>query len=177
LFELFIELGILTGIIVSTIYMAEARPVSRAVGGFIVLNMFLAILYLYLNCPYLAGIQVVIYTGAVAGLFLLAMSLTRPETPEERQEIRIIAQFLPISIIGFIIFLLGYFYYPFVPGFLPDSVSIVMERLSFNISELGSVIANYLWNIRGFDLLVQAFLVVAISAGLSHFFKKEGGEE
>jgi len=84
--DLLVEIGLIIGILISAIYIAEAKPISRAVGGFILFSVLVAILFLYLGFPFLAAFQVTIYAGAVSGLFLLAMSIARPELPEEEVE-------------------------------------------------------------------------------------------
>jgi len=83
---LIFELFIICVIIASAIYVAEARPVSRAVGGFMLFSMFVAILFLYLGYPFLAAFQATIYAGAISSLMLLYLSITKAEVVEMVEE-------------------------------------------------------------------------------------------
>ena len=78
-----LELGSIIVVIIAAIYTAEAKPVSRAIGGFMLLSLFLGLLYLFLGAPIVAAFQVTIYSGAVSGLLLLAISLTKEEIMKE----------------------------------------------------------------------------------------------
>ena len=173
MFDLIVEIGLIIGILASAIYVAEAKPISRAIGGFIIFSVLVAILYLYLNCPYLAGSQIAIYTGAVAGLMLLGMSITRPEYPEEEGGNKVLLGFVIASVLTLISFIVVYYSYPYAPGITPGVISEVLARAQIGFGELERFLANYLWNYRGFDVIFQAVMVIAIAAGLSHFFKEE----
>ena len=81
-----LELGSIIVVIIAAIYTAEAKPVSRAIGGFMLLSLFLGLLYLFLGAPIVAAFQVTIYSGAVSGLLLLAISLTKEEIMKEEME-------------------------------------------------------------------------------------------
>ncbi|MGQ4891525.1 MAG: NADH-quinone oxidoreductase subunit J [Candidatus Njordarchaeia archaeon] len=81
-----LELGSIIAIIIAAIYTAEAKPVSRSIGGFMLLSLFIGFLYLLLDAPIVAAFQVTIYSGAVAGLLLLAISLTKEEIMKEEEK-------------------------------------------------------------------------------------------
>jgi len=168
-----IEILILIGIIASAIYVAEARPISRAVGGFVLFSVLVAILYLYLNCTYLAGAQIAIYTGAVVGLLLLGMSITRLEVPEEPQYRMSIKGLFSASLVAVITFSFIFFYFNYVPSVPADMLSQLIERTKFGLENLEGILADHLWKYRGLDIMMQAIIVIGVAAGLSHFFKKE----
>ncbi|MHA1617247.1 MAG: hypothetical protein ACTSX9_08095 [Candidatus Njordarchaeales archaeon] len=84
--EMILEVFIIIAILVAAIYVAEASPVSRAVGGFMLFSMLVAILFLYLGYPYLAAFQATIYAGAVSSLLLLYLSITKAEVIEVEEE-------------------------------------------------------------------------------------------
>lgn len=172
-FDLIVELGLIIGIFVSALYVAEAKPISRAVGGFVVFSVLVAILYLYLGAPYLAGAQIAIYTGAVTGLLLLAMSITKPEIPEEKADIKMIMGLIVVGIIAFIVGWLVYYSYPYIPGVTTEVLQKVLTRINELSKGLEFVLSDYLWNYRGIDILLQGVMVLAIAAGLSHFFRRE----
>ena len=77
-----LEIIVFVGVIISAIYTAEAKPISHAIGGFMLLSFFIAMLYLVLNAPVIAAFQIAVYSGAVTGLFLLAMNLTKEPVEE-----------------------------------------------------------------------------------------------
>jgi len=81
-----LELALFIGIIIAALYTAEARPISRAIGGFMVLSTFIGFLYLFLYAPYVAAFQIAVYVGAVTVLMLLAISVTKGESLEEEKE-------------------------------------------------------------------------------------------
>ncbi len=176
-FDLIIELGLIIGIFTSAIYVAEARPISRAVGGFILFSVLVAILYLYLGAPYLAGSQIAIYTGAVTGLLLLAMSITKPELPEEKADLKMLLGLLGVGVTAFIVAWVVLYGYPYSPGITSDAITSVLSRVSEVEKGLEIALSNYLWNYRGIDILIQGVLVIGIAAGLSHFFKREVKKE
>ncbi len=173
--DLIVELGLVIGIIATAIYVAEARPISRAIGGFILFSVLIAILYLYINCPYLAGAQIAIYSGAVTGLFLLAMSITKPETPEDEAKARswVIAGYLIAGFVIFIAFFLTMHYYMYTPGISTEIVDTVVNRANIALMDLEKILSDYLWNYRGIDVLMQGVIVIAVAAGLANFFKRE----
>ena len=84
--SLILEIFLIIVIVVAAIYVAEASPISRAVGGFMIFSMFIAILFLYLGYPLLAAFQVAIYSGAVSSLLLLSLSIMKVEVVEEEKE-------------------------------------------------------------------------------------------
>ncbi len=176
-FDLIVEFGLVVGIFISAIYVAEARPISRAVGGFIVFSVLVAILYLYLGAPYIAGSQIAIYTGAVTGLLLLAMSITKPEIPEERPDLKMFLGLVSVGVISFIVGWLVLYGYPYVPGITYEAVYGVLSRLGELGKGLEITLSNYLWNYRGIDILLQGVMVIGIATGLSHFFRREVKKE
>lgn len=176
-FDLIVETGLVVGIFLSAIYVAEAKPISRAVGGFIAFSVLVAILYLYLGAPYLAGSQIAIYTGAVTGLLLLAMSITKLEILEEKTDLKMLLGLIGVGVISFIVALLVFYDYSYVPGISPEAISDLSSRLSELERGLEVTLSNYLWNYRGIDALLQGIMVVGIAAGLSHFFKREVKKE
>ena len=173
MFDLIIEICLIIGILASAVYVAEAKPISRAIGGFILFSVLVAILYLYLNCPYLAGSQITIYTGAVAGLMLLGMSITKPEYLGEKRENKVLLGFIIAGALIFVSFITVYYSSPYAPGITSEVISEVLARAQMDFGKLEKFLANYLWNYRGFDVIFQAVMVIAIAAGLSHFFKEE----
>ena len=176
-FDLIVELGLVVGIFISAIYVAEARPISRAVGGFIVFSVLVAILYLYLGAPYLAGSQIAIYTGAVTGLLLLAMSITKPEVPEEKPDLKMLLGLVSAGVISFIVAWFVFYGYSYTPGISHEVISNLLSRLNELEKGLEITLSNYLWNYRGIDILLQGVMVIGVAAGLSHFFRREVKKE
>ena len=80
---LILEYVVFVGILVSAVYTAESKPISHSIGGFMLLSFLIAVLYILLGAPVVGAFQMAIYSGAVTGLFLLAMNLTREPVEEE----------------------------------------------------------------------------------------------
>ena len=81
------------------------------------------------------------------------------------------------AIIAILVFVATYYYLPFQPlsntSIIPDWATRILP----NNQALLKGLSSFLWVQRGFDLIIQAILVLAMAAGLSIFFGKEAGGE
>ncbi len=82
-----------------------------------------------------------------------------------------------VGIIILTVFLAVYYYLPYMPlkdfSKIPDWGSRVITSRNM----LARKVPEFLWASRGFDILIQATLVVAMAAGMAIFFGKEAGGE
>ena len=72
-------LGVGAIVIVSALFVVTARNLVHAALWLIVTLFGVAVLYALLNAGFLAIVQIVIYIGAIAILFIFAVMLTRKE--------------------------------------------------------------------------------------------------
>ena len=81
------------------------------------------------------------------------------------------------SIVTFLVFLTVYYYAPYTPLEDPSAISDWDARIVTNLQALSKKLPEFLWSLRGFDIIIQAVLVVAMAAGIAIFFGKEAGGE
>ncbi|MHA1617246.1 MAG: hypothetical protein ACTSX9_08090 [Candidatus Njordarchaeales archaeon] len=81
------------------------------------------------------------------------------------------------GVIAIIVFLSVYYYMPYTPIANPSAIPDWNTRIITSLQALSQKLPEFLWFLRGFDIIIQAILVVAMAAGMAIFFGKEAGGE
>jgi NADH-quinone oxidoreductase subunit J len=156
---LFLLVGML--ILGSALMVVTTRKLLHAALWLVAALFGVAILYAILQAGFLAVVQVVVYIGAIAILFIFAVMLTRKEMRDQGQQTRSnwwIPALLGILILGGLVFLvLG------APGF--DRLPIVLPEGLDTIRSLGTALVSpdaYVLPFEAASVLLLAALVGAV---------------
>ncbi len=84
--DLIVLFAILGAMIIAAILAAELRNLTYSVASFAIMGLMGGFLFMYLNSPYIAAVQVLVYAGVISVLVLAVISLTRGEEDEEEQQ-------------------------------------------------------------------------------------------
>jgi NADH-quinone oxidoreductase subunit J len=156
---LFLLIGVL--ILGSALMVVTTRKLLHAALWLVAALFGVAILYAILQAGFLAVVQVVVYIGAIAILFIFAVMLTRKEMRDHGQQTRSnwwIPALLGLLILGGLVFLvLG------VPGV--DRLPIALPEGLDTIRSLGTALVSpdaYVLPFEAASVLLLAALVGAV---------------
>ncbi|MEM0075197.1 MAG: NADH-quinone oxidoreductase subunit J [Nitrososphaerota archaeon] len=145
---------------VAAILALEAR---RMVYGAISLALFfagLSLFFFYLDLPYLAVFQLIVYVGAIAVLIMFTVMIVgEKETKEGRLSLLLLGVLGFITIVGSFVFAIEYF----------SSLPVAQTAPSFNFIDLSkAVVSQY-----GLLLIVLACLLTASAYGAITLARRE----
>ena len=151
-----------------------SRSLVRALVALIIVMFGVAGMYLLLNAPFIALMQLLIYVGAVAVLVFFAIMLVRDPRAQQRwpgTPLRKLALALPAAALPSLLLLWTWLIDP--PSFLPDPANPRLPALPVEVpvAELGrGLMQDYL---VAFEL-ISVVLFVAMSAAVLLAFKPRG---
>lgn len=144
----------------------EFRNLLRAILSFAGGNVALSAILYMLGAPLLAVFQLLIYAGAVTILFLVTIHAGE-ESEEEKDaasaKIRILSIILAVFLVAVLLM-----YSP--------RVMEAVRAPQLGLTSLGEH-PEFLWVNRWLDLLIQAFIILAVVASISVQLRKEEREE
>ncbi len=147
--------------IVLAFLVIEVKNLLRALALFIIMSSVLSVIFYILGAPFIAVFQLAIYSGAIAVLFLATLHTTKGRILSEKLNLAIglfLAGILFVIVLAFSINIIDALRVP--PQGYP------LEEVPF-----------FLWTYRGFDVIVQGFLLLAtVTAVVAILRKKEGAK-
>jgi NADH-quinone oxidoreductase subunit J len=163
---------LLTGaiILLAAIMVVSTRKLLHAALWLVVVLFGVAVLYAILNAGFLAVVQVVVYIGAIAILFIFAVMLTRRELRDQGQQTRgnwWIPALLGVLILAGLVFLIVG-----VPGV--ERMPAVLPQSFDGVRELGTALVSpdaFVLPFEVASVLLLAALVGAVYLGTA--VKKE----
>jgi NAD(P)H-quinone oxidoreductase subunit 6 len=167
-----IEFFLIAGIILVLAYLAlEHKEIVYAAFFFGFMASFVAGIFLLLEAPFIAGMQIAVYTGGISGLIIFAVlllpraqdsSLETFASPRKRQVSLMIAA-LVVVLSGFLALI-----FPWAESF--DSSFI---EISNNLNEL----AMWLWADNGIYVQIIALIMVTSLVGAISLLKMNKAEQ
>lgn len=155
-----ILLGII--LVITALASLETRNSIRAISSFAAMNLTLSVFLLFLNAPYVAVFQLLIYFGV--SLFLLLVVVGLGERKKEKIERNIL---LPAIVFGFF----------FTLSLLLLSLSTSLVGISEYDSVSFTKVSSTLWGTYDNVLLVIAYIVAFSVLGSLSIISLEEGEK
>lgn len=155
-----ILLGII--LVITALASLETRNSIRAISSFAAMNLTLSVFLLFLNAPYVAVFQLLIYFGV--SLFLLLVVVGLGERKKEKIERNIL---LPAIVFGFF----------FTLSLLLLSLSTSLVGISGYDSVSFTKVSSTLWGTYDNVLLVIAYIVAFSVLGSLSIISLEEGEK
>ncbi|MEM2872824.1 MAG: NADH-quinone oxidoreductase subunit J [Halobacteria archaeon] len=161
--EYLIHLAFLTLMIALAFLVIEVKNLLRALALFIIMSSVLSVIFYILGAPFIAVFQLAIYSGAIAVLFLATLHTTKGRILSEKLNLAMglfLAGILFVIVLAFSINII-------------DALRVVTLPQGYSLEEA----PFFLWTYRGFDIIIQGFLLLAtVTAVVAILRKKEGAK-
>jgi NADH-quinone oxidoreductase subunit J len=167
-----INLVLLILMMISTLWTVMCRSLIKATIGLAVTSAILTAIMFRLNSALAAVFELSVCTGLITVVFVSTISLTKPLTHKEIEELSKARHkrfgYLPIVIA----LAAAAIYFLKIPNDFSDSSSMAIR--SQGIPEDVCIV---LWNFRKLDLFAQIMLIIAGSLGVATLFEERKIDE
>ncbi len=166
-----VEFLLIAGIVILLAYLAlEHREIVYAAFFFGIMASFVAGFFLLLEAPFVAGMQIAVYTGGISALIIFGVLLlprAQDSTLEAIESPR--AKKIGILVSGSIMFLSAILALTF-----PWSETISQETI--NASNDVALLAEWLWGDHGIYVQIIALIIVTSLVGVIALMKMDKAE-
>jgi len=167
------EFILIAGIIIILAFLAlEHKDIVYAAFFFGFMASFVSGFYLLLEAPFIAGMQIAVYTGGISALIIFAVlllpraqdsSLEVFESPQRRAAGRVIA-----ALVGILMGALALFF----PWYNEFADNIVANPLEYNLQFL----SEWLWSSHGIYVQMTALILLTAIVGAVALLKMDKAE-
>lgn len=166
-----LEFILIAGIVIALAYMAlEHRDIVYAAFFFGFMASFVSGFFLLLEAPFIAGMQIAVYTGGISALIIFAVlllpraqdsSLETFATPKRRRIGLVLS-----TVVGMLSASLALFF-PWYETFAPD-----LPPLEFNLE----LLSQWLWSDHGIYVQMTALILLTAIVGAIAILKMDKAE-
>ncbi|MCP8309330.1 MAG: NADH-quinone oxidoreductase subunit J [archaeon] len=139
----------------------EVKDLLRALALFIIMSSILSVIFYFLNAPYIAVFQLAIYAGAIAVLFLATLHTMRGRVLREKLNLVTILLLVGMLLAMVLAFSIN----------LVEALRTITPSQGYPLEEA----PYFLWTYRGFDIIVQGFLLLATVTAVTAILRKKEG--
>jgi NADH:ubiquinone oxidoreductase subunit 6 (subunit J) len=158
-----IHISFLVILITLAFLVIEVKDLLRALALFILMSSVLSVIFYILGAPFIAVFQLAIYAGAIAVLFLATLHTTKGRVMSENLSLAISLLLASLLLIIVLFFSIN----------ITDTLNVVNPPQGYPLEE----VPFFIWTYRGFDIIIQGFLLLAtVTAVVAILRKKEGSK-
>ncbi|MGQ9718281.1 MAG: NADH-quinone oxidoreductase subunit J [Nitrososphaerales archaeon] len=156
-----IHMTFLALLIILAFLVIEVKDLLRALAIFIIMSSVLSVIFYILSAPFIAVFQLAIYAGAIAVLFLATLHTTKGRVLSEKLNLTIGLLLVGMLLVMVLVFSVN----------LIDAFRVVTPPQGYPLEEA----PFFLWTYRGFDIIVQGFLLLATVTAVTAILRKKEG--